>query len=101
MIARVWRGRTRASDADKYLHYLEETGVKEIRETPGNLGIRILRKIQDNEAEFVFVSFWDSYDSIRKFAGPDAETAVYFPEDDVFLLEKEPHVHHFECWDYS
>ena len=100
MIARVWRGRTTASDAEKYLRYLEQTGVKEIRETAGNLGVRILRKITEDQAEFVFLSFWVSYDSIRKFAGPDAETAVYFPEDDAFLLEKEPHVQHFECWDY-
>lgn len=38
MIARVWRGWTAASDADRYLDYLEETGLREYRATAGNRG---------------------------------------------------------------
>src|SRR5919106_7014307 len=36
MIARTWRGAVRAEDADAYLDYLEATGLKEYRATPGN-----------------------------------------------------------------
>ena len=32
----------------------------------------------------------------REFSGPDYEKAVYYPEDQNFLLELEPHVAHYE-----
>ena len=101
MIARIWRGRTLAAHADQYLDYLQKTGVKEIRATPGNRGVRILRRITGEEAEFQFISFWDSLDAILAFAGPDIERAVYFPEDTAFLLELEPTVAHYEVFDYQ
>jgi len=47
-------------------------------------------------AEFLFVSLWESVDAICKFAGPDIERAVYYPEDKEFLLELEPNVTHYE-----
>jgi heme-degrading monooxygenase HmoA len=101
MIARIWRGLTEAAKADEYLDYLEATGVKEIRATHGNRGVRILRRIADGRAEFLFISFWDSLDAIRTFAGPDIERAIYFPEDTAYLLELEPTVAHYEVYDFE
>src|SRR5689334_4974023 len=98
MIARVWRGMTEAANADQYLDYLQATGVTEIRSTKGNNGVRLLRRIVDGRAEFIFISFWDTLDAIRAFAGPDIERAVYFPEDTAFLLELEPAVAHYEVF---
>jgi heme-degrading monooxygenase HmoA len=95
-IARVWRGVTRAARADEYLDYLNETGVAACRATEGNLGVRIMRRVDDGHAEFVFVSLWESFDAIRRFAGDDYERAVYYPEDEGFLLELEPNVAHYE-----
>ncbi len=96
MIARIWRGRTRASQADAYLTYLEATGLKDYAATPGNRGVRVLRRIEGDEAEFLLITFWDSLDAMRAFAGPDIETAVYYPEDDAYLLGREPTVTHYE-----
>lgn len=44
----------------------------------------------------MFTSRWDSWDSIRAFAGPEPSKAVYYPEDREFLLSLEPNVEHFE-----
>lgn len=96
MIARVWTGRTPARLADEYLDYLDGTGVATCRTTPGNLGVQVLRRLRDDEAEFVFISYWESYEAIRRFAGPEPERARYFPEDERYLLELDPHVHHYE-----
>ena len=101
MIARIWRGMTEAANADQYLEYLQATGVREIRSTNGNNGVRLLRRIIDGRAEFIFISFWDTLDSIRAFAGPDIEHAVYFPEDEAYLLELEPTVSHYEVFNYE
>ena len=96
MIARVWKGTTRAEQADAYLDYLKRTGLHHCLATPGNRGVTILRSIADGRATFVFTSRWDSWDAIRAFAGPTPETAVYYPEDEAFLLSLEPNVEHYE-----
>jgi heme-degrading monooxygenase HmoA len=96
MIARVWRGRTAADNAEAYAAFLERTGLSDYRATPGNRGVLALRRIEGQAAEFVLVSFWDSFEAIKGFAGEDIEKAVYYPEDEEFLLEKERNVSHYQ-----
>ncbi len=96
MIARTWHGVTDKSKADDYLEYLEQSGVKEYRETKGNRGVYVLRREEGDRTHFLLVSLWDSFEAIRRFAGPDVERAVYFPKDKEFLLEFEPNVSHYE-----
>jgi heme-degrading monooxygenase HmoA len=96
MIARVWTGDTPATKSDAYLEYLEATGVRECRATPGNRGVYVLRRIAGGRAGFLFISLWESLEAIRAFAGSDIDKAVYFQEDRDFLLEMDPHVRHYE-----
>jgi len=96
MIARTWRGATSADDADAYLEYLHETGLAEFRRTEGNRGALALRKIEGNRAEFVILSLWDSEEAIRRFAGEDISKAVFYPEDERFLIERDNDVSHYE-----
>jgi hypothetical protein len=56
----------------------------------------VLRRIEGDEAHFLTLSFWESLGAIERFAGPDAEKAKYYPEDEEFLLGFEPTVRHYE-----
>jgi heme-degrading monooxygenase HmoA len=96
MIARIWRGSVRETDRDTYYEYLQKTGLKEYAETPGNRGVFTLRRVENGQCEFLLLTLWDSWDAIRAFAGPDYEKAVYYPEDDQFLIERGPKVEHYE-----
>lgn len=96
MIARSWRGATQARDAEAYLEYLHRTGLAEYRKTPGNRGVLGLRRIVKDRAEFLLISLWDSTEAIRQFAGDDIEQAVFYPEDERFLVEREDRVAHYE-----
>jgi heme-degrading monooxygenase HmoA len=100
MIARTWRGVTRAADADRYAKYIEETGLRAYGETPGNMGSFILRKAEGGGAEatteFLVLSFWESMDAVKRFAGPTPETAVFYPEDDAYLVRRDLTVEHYE-----
>ena len=96
MIARTWRGATRAKDAAAYLGYLHQTGFSEYRKTDGTRGVLALRRIIDDKAEFLLISLWDSEQSIRVFTGDDIGKAVFYPEDDRFLIERDERVTHFE-----
>ena len=96
MIVRIWHGVTEAEKSEEYLDYLGETGVPDYRATEGNLGVYVLRRIDDGRAHFLTVSFWESMSAIEAFAGSDPEKARYYPEDEEFLLEFEPTVEHYE-----
>jgi heme-degrading monooxygenase HmoA len=96
VIARLWRGVTAAADADAYLTYLQRTGLGEYRATPGNRAAVAIRRISAGRAEFVLLTLWDSHEAIRAFAGPDLDRAVFYPEDDRFLLERGERVDHFD-----
>ncbi len=97
MILRSWAGATAAEDGDAYLEVLERTGVADCRALPGNRGVLVLRRVVAGRCEFRFLSLWDSWDAVRSFAGPTPERAVFYPEDDRFLVERELHCEHFEA----
>lgn len=96
MIARIWRGITPESKADEYSDYLMATGIKDYRETKGNQGVLVLRRVREGHAEFLLLTLWESWDAIHQFAGDDAEKAVYYPKDAEYLLALEPKVEHYE-----
>jgi heme-degrading monooxygenase HmoA len=96
VIARVWRGVVPAARGDAYAAYLDRTGVRDCRATPGNRGVLVLRRDESDQTEFVFVSLWESMDVIRGFAGDDVDRARYYPEDRDFLLSLEPTVRHYD-----
>ncbi|HEY2935269.1 MAG TPA: antibiotic biosynthesis monooxygenase [Gaiellaceae bacterium] len=96
MIARIWRGAVRRENSDEYVDYLRATGLPEYRATPGNRGAWILRRDQGDRTEFVTLSFWESLASVEGFAGADPERAVFYPEDDRFLVERDLEVAHYE-----
>ena len=96
MIVRMWRGAVRPEDAEAYAAYIDETGMAEYGNTPGNRGAYMLRREVGEVTEFVTVSMWDDWKAIRAFAGPEAERAVFYPEDDRFLVERDETVSHYE-----
>ena len=96
MIARTWRGWTARTDADAYVDYLHRTGMHEYRSTPGNRAAYILRRDDGDRTEFVTLTFWDSMEAVVRFAGTDVEQAVFYPEDDRFLVDREETTLHYE-----
>jgi heme-degrading monooxygenase HmoA len=101
VIARIWRGVVRREDADEYAEYIRETGFSAYAKTAGNRGSWMLRRDDGERTEFLTFSLWESYEAIRGFAGEDIETAVYYPKDDEFLIERDERVAHYEVADES
>src|SRR4051794_2810952 len=97
MIARTWRGWVRTADRAAYIDYIERTGMAEYRRTAGNEGAWMLaRDLDDGRTEIVTLSFWTDRDVIRGFAGEDIGRAVFYPEDDRYLVDRETTVTHYE-----
>lgn len=100
MIARTWRGTTRVSDADAYIRYLEATAMPAFAGTPGNVGAMFLQRPAPEtggaETEFLVISLWESLRAIERFAGVDTGRAVFYPEDERFLVQRDATVDHFD-----
>jgi heme-degrading monooxygenase HmoA len=87
-----------AEKSEDYLAYVRKTGVDAQTSVEGNEGSYVLRRATGDVAEFIVLSFWDSMDAIRRFAGENPERAVYYPEDERYLLEMTPSVEHYEVF---
>jgi len=98
MIARMWHGTTKASDAAAYLDYLFKSGIPAYRTTPSNKGAWVFRRIDADVAHFITLSLWESLNAIVAFAGEDIAVARYFEEDEKYLVEFEPTVIHYEAY---
>jgi heme-degrading monooxygenase HmoA len=96
VVARMWHGRTLTSKADEYYVYLKQAGIDKIEAIKGNLGAQVLRRTDGNTTEFTVISYWDSREAIKQFAGDDIEKTHFLPKDPQYLLELEPKVKHFD-----
>jgi heme-degrading monooxygenase HmoA len=96
VIARVWKGAVRRADAEAYADYMSRTGIPGYADTPGNRGVWMLRRDVDDRTEVVMFTLWDSLDAIKAFAGDDYKLAVFYPEDDRFLVERDLRAVHYE-----
>lgn len=96
-IMRSWTGWIKPDSRAAYNDYLERTGLREYRATPGNLGaFAAFRDLPDGRCEVRTISFWTSRDVIAGFAGDHIDVAVFYPEDDAFLIDRERTVTHFD-----
>lgn len=99
MVARMWHGVVPLSKADEYLRLMETVALPDYKSTPGNRAAYALREIRGDEAHFVMLTFWESREAIRVFAGDPIEEAKYYDFDHNFLLEMEPFVQHYDLYE--
>lgn len=96
MIARVWRGWTRAGDADAYEKLLKEVVYPGLNAINGYVGGYILRKDGTDESEFMTVNLFESLEAVKAFAGPDYEIPVFEPEARRLFSKVEPVARHYD-----
>lgn len=98
MISRIWHGYTSFDNADAYENLLKSeifVGIKS-RRIEGYNGINLLRRALENEVEFITIMWFDSMESVRKFAGDDYEKAVVPNEAHKLLSRYDQRSQHYE-----
>jgi heme-degrading monooxygenase HmoA len=98
MIARIWRGRTKKENADEYWQFLTQNAEEDCRKTPGNRGVSVYKRITADYAEFMFISFWESMEAVKSYAGEDIAKAHYFPEDLKYVIDPPASVEHHDVF---
>jgi antibiotic biosynthesis monooxygenase (ABM) superfamily enzyme len=96
MITRVWHGYTKPQDADSYHQLLLTTILPGIHRIAGYKGSNVLRRNCGDEVEFIALTFWESLDAIREFAGPDYERSVILPEAAKLLTRHDERSVHYD-----
>ena len=96
MIGRLWHGWTTAENADAYEQLLRAEILPGIHRIPGYRGARLLRREVAEGVEFVTLTFFDSMEAVKAFAGEDYEMAVVPPEARKLLSRFDERSEHFE-----
>ena len=99
MITRIWKGEVPLDRSDEYLERMRKVAIPDYRSTDGNRGAFALRRIHEDRAEFLMLTFWDSLESIEAFAGTDVNVAKYYDFDADVLLEMVPFADHYEMYE--
>ena len=89
MIVRMWHGRVDSSKSDEYAEFMKQRAAPDYSSVDGLQKLLFLRTDEKDVTHFLLVTYWDSMESVKRFAGEEPEKAKYYPEDDQFLLEKE------------
>ena len=67
-----------------------------IHRIAGYKGSYVLRRDAGEEVEFITITFWESLDAIRAFAGPDYEQCVIAPEAAHLLTRHDERSTHYD-----
>ncbi len=89
MISRLWHGRTTRENADAYEALLRTKVLPGINTIPGYAGAYLLRQNVEDGVEFVTITFFDSPEAARTFAGAAHEGVVVPPEARPLLTSSE------------
>jgi heme-degrading monooxygenase HmoA len=97
VIARVWHGWTRPENGDAYEAFLTGTLLPALKvRVPGFRGGHVLRRRTSTEDEFAVLTFFDSLDAVRAFAGDDYDVPVIEPEAARLLSRFDERAVHYE-----
>jgi heme-degrading monooxygenase HmoA len=95
VVAREWKGRVAPARADEYHQYLLG-GVAKLRSVSGSLGVQVMRRDEAGAVEFTVISYWESREAIKAYAGQDIEKPHHLPKDRELLLELPTRVLHYD-----
>ncbi|HKN37149.1 MAG TPA: hypothetical protein VJX16_28230 [Terriglobales bacterium] len=96
MIARLWHGWTTPANAEAYEKLLRSEILPGIHRIKGYQGACLLRRNAAKEVEFVTLTFFDSMDAVRAFAGEDYEAAVVPPHAHKLLSRFDERSVHYQ-----
>jgi heme-degrading monooxygenase HmoA len=96
MITRLWHGYTRPQDAETYNQMLLTNILPGIHRIRGYKGSYVLRRDCGDEVEFITLTFWESLDAIREFAGADYERSVIAPGAAKLLTRHDERSIHYD-----
>jgi heme-degrading monooxygenase HmoA len=91
----MWHGRVPNAKAAEYEAYLT-AAIKKFPTIKGNRGYQMMKETVGAETHFSVISYWESREAIKAYAGDDIRKVRSLPRDPEFLVEVEPTVMNYE-----
>ncbi len=93
-VMRVFEVRAKSGYADELEKKLASTSISVVQGQPGNLGYFFGKQPSSDDHDFVFVSIWDSLESVKSYFGKEWESS-YLPPGYAEIIE-DCSIKHFE-----
>jgi len=101
MIARIWHGWTTHENAPVYEDLLKNEVFPSIEEkkVKGYKKISLLKRMHEQEIEFITIMLFDNLDAVRAFVGEDYERSYVPPKARQVLSRHDERSQHYEIID--
>lgn len=96
MIARIWKAQATPERVRDYADYLKSTVVPELSAIRGYQGVTLLQRDQNGAVDVTVITWWESLEAIRAFAGEAIETAVVHDSAAGMLIDFDRRVEHHQ-----
>jgi uncharacterized protein len=96
LILRMWKARSTVEKSGQYTQHAKARVFPMLDAIAGHRGAYLLQRQVDGAVEFVVLTFWESMDAVRRFAGVESDKAVVEPEARAVLTAFDESVTHFE-----
>jgi antibiotic biosynthesis monooxygenase (ABM) superfamily enzyme len=97
MIARIWHGWTKPTDAEAYENMLRDEILPGIarRNIPGYRGAELFIHEDGDDTEFVTLLRFDSMAAVKIFVGNDENRPVIYPKAEPLLTRMDGRSQHY------
>ena len=97
MIARVWSARTSNLQAtERYRRVFEDEVLDHLSGVAGFRGAYLLTRQDQASMAVRTLTLFESFEAVKRFAGPDYERERVTPQARAALLDSDPAVRHFD-----
>lgn len=94
MIVRVWRCETKKGQDRQFLKFLENYATPVLKKQPGCISW-IFGREKVNLRNFLIITVWKDYKSLKRFTGPNWKEARIDPEEEA-QLKGVPRIEHYK-----
>ncbi|MFC2124123.1 antibiotic biosynthesis monooxygenase [Bacteroidota bacterium] len=98
MISRIWHGWTTNENADKYEDLLKNEVFPSIekKKVKGYKKISLLKRVLENEVEFITIMLFDNLEAVKEFAGEDYKQSYVPGKAQQVLSRHDERSQHYE-----
>ena len=96
MLIREWKCTCPTETVIEFISYLNKTGVKDTQSIDGCCGYKIMRRELSTKIEITFITFWETFEQMKVYAGDNLYKAVLYPEDYLYRITSETEVKIYE-----
>ena len=92
MLARYFTATASPENAPRYYAFFRDTLTPQLKQLPGHRGALVMSHARVDIVEILVLTFWDSAEAIRGFAGETPDVAVVEPEAREILASFDTHI---------